>query len=68
MDLPDNLTDYSLIVQCGSCMTNRREVLRRIIQAKSVGVPITNYGLCISKSLGVLHRALSPFPHLLKPI
>ena len=68
MDFPDNLTDYSLIVQCGSCMTNRREVLRRIIQAKSVGVPITNYGLCISKSLGVLHRALSPFPHLLKPI
>ncbi|MFA5865638.1 MAG: [FeFe] hydrogenase H-cluster maturation GTPase HydF [Phycisphaerae bacterium] len=61
LDFPDNLTEYSLIVQCGSCMTNRREVLRRILQAKTAGVPITNYGLCISKSLGVLKRALSPF-------
>ncbi len=64
LDFPENLKDYSLIVQCGSCMTNRREVLRRILQAKSAGVPITNYGLCISKSLGVLKRALSPFPSL----
>jgi [FeFe] hydrogenase H-cluster maturation GTPase HydF len=64
LDFPDNLAEYNLIVQCGSCMTNRREVLRRIIQAKAVNVPITNYGLCISKSLGVLKRALSPFPHL----
>jgi len=65
LDFPDNLKDYSLVVQCGSCMTNRREVLRRILQAKSAGVPITNYGLCISKSLGVLKRALSPFPSLI---
>lgn len=64
LDFPDNLKDYSLIVQCGSCMTNRREVLRRILQAREAGVPITNYGLCISKSLGVLKRALSPFPGL----
>jgi len=64
LDFPDNLKDYSLVVQCGACMTNRREVLRRILQAKSAGVPITNYGLCISKSLGVLKRALSPFPIL----
>ncbi len=64
LDFPDNLKEYSLVVQCGSCMTNRREVLRRILQAKQAGVPITNYGLCISKSLGVLKRALSPFPGL----
>jgi [FeFe] hydrogenase H-cluster maturation GTPase HydF len=64
LDFPDNLAEYDLIVQCGSCMTNRREVLRRILQAKAVNVPITNYGLCISKSLGVLKRALSPFPNL----
>jgi len=64
LDFPDNLKDYSLVVQCGACMTNRREVLRRILQAKSAGVPFTNYGLCISKSLGVLKRALSPFPIL----
>jgi [FeFe] hydrogenase H-cluster maturation GTPase HydF len=64
LDFPDNLADYDLVVQCGSCMTNRREVLRRILQTKAVGVPITNYGLCISKSLGVLKRAISPFPAL----
>jgi [FeFe] hydrogenase H-cluster maturation GTPase HydF len=64
LDFPENLADYQLIVQCGSCMTNRREVLRRILQARKTGVPITNYGLCISKSLGVLKRALSPFPSM----
>jgi len=68
LDFPDNLKDYSLVVQCGACMTNRREVLRRILQAKSAGVAITNYGLCISKSLGVLKRALSPFPSLMAGI
>jgi [FeFe] hydrogenase H-cluster maturation GTPase HydF len=62
LDFPDNLAEYDLVVQCGSCMTNRREVLRRILQTKAVGVPITNYGLCISKSLGVLKRVISPFP------
>jgi len=62
LDFPDNLAEYDLVVQCGSCMTNRREVLRRILQAQAAGVPITNYGLCISKSLGVLKRAISPFP------
>jgi [FeFe] hydrogenase H-cluster maturation GTPase HydF len=64
LDFPDNLSEYDLIVQCGSCMTNRREVLRRILQAKAAGVPMTNYGLCISKSLGVLKRAVSPFPSI----
>jgi len=64
LDYPDNLKDYRLVVQCGSCMTNRREVLRRILQARQAGVAITNYGLCISKSLGVLKRVLSPFAGL----
>ena len=61
-DFPDNLSDYKLAVQCGGCMQNRREVLSRIEKCESAGVPITNYGLCISQTQGVLRRVLSPFP------
>lgn len=61
-DFPDNLNEYSLVVQCGGCMHNRREILSRIEKCESAGVPITNYGLCISQTQGVLKRVLSPFP------
>ncbi len=61
-DFPDNLSEYKLAVQCGGCMQNRREVLSRIEKCESAGVPITNYGLCISQTQGVLRRVLSPFP------
>ena len=46
-DFPD-LTDYKLIIHCGACMTNRREVLSRILIANHKNVPITNYGIAIS--------------------
>jgi [FeFe] hydrogenase H-cluster maturation GTPase HydF len=61
-DFPENLREYSLVVQCGGCMHNRREILSRIEKCESAGVPITNYGLCISQTQGVLKRVLSPFP------
>ncbi len=61
-DFPHNLSDYKLAVQCGGCMQNRREVLSRIEKCEAAGVPITNYGLCISHTQGVLKRVLSPFP------
>lgn len=61
-DFPDNLFEYKLAVQCGGCMQNRREVLSRIEKCEAAGVPITNYGLCISQTQGVLRRVLSPFP------
>ncbi|MFH1504952.1 MAG: [FeFe] hydrogenase H-cluster maturation GTPase HydF [Candidatus Omnitrophota bacterium] len=61
-DYPDNLSKYSLIVHCGGCMTNRKEMLYRINLAKKQGVPITNYGAAISFLQGVLKRVLSPFP------
>jgi len=61
-DFPDDLADYKLIIHCGSCMFNRREVLSRIMYAKRAGVPITNYGMTIAYSLGIFERALSPFP------
>ena len=63
-DFPQDLKDYNFIVHCGACMTNRREVLTRILRAQEAQVPISNYGLVIAKSLGVLPRILSPFPGL----
>ena len=65
-DFPGNLHEYRLVVQCGSCMLNRREVLSRIVRCREAGVPITNYGLAISFSLGIFARALSPFPAALE--
>ncbi|MCL0100802.1 [FeFe] hydrogenase H-cluster maturation GTPase HydF [Peptococcaceae bacterium] len=61
---PDDLGKYKLIVHCGACMINRREMLSRIMQARAAGVPIVNYGVAIAHLHGMLHRALSPFPHL----
>ncbi|MEI8207206.1 MAG: [FeFe] hydrogenase H-cluster maturation GTPase HydF [Kiritimatiellales bacterium] len=61
-DFPGNLSEYSLVVQCGGCMHNRREILSRIEKCEAAGVPITNYGLCISQTQGVLKRVLAPFP------
>ena len=61
-DYPDNLKEYKLIVHCGGCMLTRREMLSRIQKAKEEKVPITNYGMCISFSQGVIRRVLSPFP------
>jgi predicted GTPase len=61
-DFPDNISQYKLIIHCGACMWNRREMLSRIMKAKLEGVPITNYGLTIAYSLGIFERALQPFP------
>ena len=61
-DFPDNLSEYKLAVQCGGCMQNRRAVLSRIEKCESAGVPITNYGMCIAQTQGVLKRVLTPFP------
>lgn len=63
---PANISEYKLIVHCGACMLNRKEMLSRIMQAKRAGVPIVNYGVIMAHIHGVLHRALSPFPHLQK--
>ena len=59
-DFPD-IDDYKLIIHCGACMTNRREILSRILIANEKGIPITNYGITISYCLGILPRALEIF-------
>jgi [FeFe] hydrogenase H-cluster maturation GTPase HydF len=65
-DFPADLSAYKLVVQCGGCMVTRREVLSRIQQAQAAGVPITNYGLCIAQTQGVLPRVLASFPAALE--
>jgi len=64
-DFPEDLTQYNLVVHCGGCMWNRREMLSRILKCRRQGVPITNYGISIAYSLGIFQRALRPFPHAL---
>lgn len=65
-DFPDDLSPYALVVHCGSCMGNRREMLSRILRCRAASVPVTNYGLAIAYSLGILERALGPFPAALE--
>ncbi|HOQ87001.1 MAG TPA: [FeFe] hydrogenase H-cluster maturation GTPase HydF [Phycisphaerae bacterium] len=61
-DFPDDLPEYKLVIHCGACMSNRREMLTRVMRCRQAGVPITNYGLVIAYSLGIFERALEPFP------
>jgi [FeFe] hydrogenase H-cluster maturation GTPase HydF len=61
-----DLASYKLVIHCGACMTNRREVLARIARCRDASVPITNYGLTIAYSLGIFERALEPFKGVLE--
>lgn len=61
---PQDLQQYKLVLHCGACMLNRREMLSRIMQVRESGVPIINYGVAIAHLHGILRRALSPFPQL----
>ena len=64
-DFPEDLSPYKLLIHCGACMWNRQEMMNRIRECDRQGVPITNYGLVIAYSLGILERALEPFPEAL---
>ena len=61
-DFPDDLTPYSIVVQCGGCTVTRRQMLARQYRAARQGVPMTNYGMAISVVQGVLDRSLQSFP------
>lgn len=60
-DFEDELKDYALIIHCGACMTNKKEILTRIMKCKNQNVPITNYGITIAHCLNILDRAIKPF-------
>ena len=60
-DYPDNLHEYKLVIHCGACTLNRKEMLNRIESSLEKGTPIINYGLCIAYLHGIFERALKPF-------
>ncbi len=64
MEFPEDLTPYALVVHCGGCMLNEREVRYRTKCALDQGVPITNYGILIAHLNGILKRSLEVFPDL----
>ena len=57
LSFPKNLSEYKLVLHCGACMTNRREMLARIVEVQQAGVPIVNYGVAIAALMGILRRA-----------
>lgn len=63
---PSDLTPYALVVHCGGCMLNEREILSRMRRCEADGIPVTNYGVAIAAIHGILRRALSPFSETLK--
>jgi len=65
-EFPDNLEEYTVILHCGSCMLNRKEVLSRLEEAETAGIPVINYGMAIAWLHGILDRALKPFPEALE--
>lgn len=65
-DFPYDLSPYSLIIHCGGCMLNEKEMKHRQHLAKEQGVPITNYGIAIARVNGILLRSIEIFPNLTK--
>ncbi len=64
-EFPEDLGRYKLLIHCGACMWNRREMLTRMLRCRQIGLPVANYGLTIAYTLGIFDRALEPFPDAL---
>ncbi|MBE6559884.1 MAG: [FeFe] hydrogenase H-cluster maturation GTPase HydF [Ruminococcaceae bacterium] len=64
-DFPEDLSSYALVIHCGGCMLNDKEMQNRTRYAARCGVPMTNYGIAIAQIHGILRRSLSPFPDAL---
>jgi [FeFe] hydrogenase H-cluster maturation GTPase HydF len=59
-DFPEDLTEYALVIHCGGCMLNEKEVAYRRKLAEMQGVPFTNYGTALAKFSGILERSIEP--------
>ena len=60
-EFPDDLSPYHMIIHCGGCMLNAREMRYRLQCAQDQGIPMTNYGMIIAHTQGILRRSLEPF-------
>ena len=65
---PEDLSEYKLVIHCGGCMLNEREVRYRMKCAQDQNVPITNYGIAIAYMKGILRRSIAMFPKLLEEL
>lgn len=64
-EFPDDVSQYSLVIHCGGCMLNEREMKSRLVRCTEQGIPVTNYGIAIAQIHGILKRSLAPFPEML---
>lgn len=67
-EFPEDLSKYQLIVHCGGCTLNEREMKYRIACAVDAGIPMTNYGILIAYVHGILKRSVQPFPQIAKEL
>jgi len=67
-EFPEDLSEYKMIVHCGGCMLNEREMMSRSKHASDSGVPMTNYGLLIAHINGILDRSIKPLPDITKEL
>ena len=65
-EFPEDVSSYKMVVHCGGCMLNEKEMKSRIACCQDQGVPITNYGILIAQVTGILKRSLGPFPEMQK--
>lgn len=65
-EFPDDLSPYKMVVHCGGCMLNEREMKYRVQCAQDQNIPITNYGILIAYIQGILKRSVEPFPSIAK--
>lgn len=65
-EFPLNLSPYKMIIHCGACMLNEREMQYRIKCAVDQNIPFTNYGITIAYINGILKRTVEPFPQIYK--
>ncbi|MDR2836497.1 MAG: [FeFe] hydrogenase H-cluster maturation GTPase HydF [Bacteroidales bacterium] len=60
-NIPGNITDYALLVQCGGCMITKRQIINRLKPAVDAGIPVTNYGMLIAYIHGIFDKSVSMF-------
>lgn len=65
-EFPEDVSSYKMVIHCGGCMLNEREMKYRIACCQDQEVPITNYGILIAQVTGILKRSLGPFPEMQK--
>lgn len=60
-EVPGDIRDYSIVIQCGGCMITRKQLINRLKPAIDAGIPVTNYGMAIAYVQGIYERAIAPF-------